>query len=563
MKILIKKIVIVIVLLCFFIATGKINAQNIKRKISFDKQYLNLPVQSDASWQVIDLIIEGDTVRSMDIKLADDKTDYWVYSDISMFNGKIGKIVLRDAKTTYRGFDLIYQDESFRDEATLYKERLRPQFHFTVDRGWSQDPVGLVYYDNEYHMFPLNSPYNTDGKNLHWGHAVSNDLIHWKELPIALYPDSLGAMWSGSVVIDHHNTSGFQKGDEKVMVAIYSASSQVQCLAYSNDRGRTWTKYENNPIIGDRSDIVGNEDVRDPRVFWHEESGKWVMVLFEGMGNSIFTSENLKNWNYQSHVYNSWECPELFELPVDNDPNNTKWVMYGAAGNYMIGNFDGEKFTMESGKHSYATGKFKSAFKHKGIFYASQTFNDEPNGRRIQLGWGILPAPGMPFNHMVTFPNELSLKTTDDGIRLFANPIREIKMLHKKKRILRDIKTTGNLLPKLDDELGNLLHIKAEFKLGPRHSYGVFGLRVNGFEVEYDARHNRLNHAFLDIKDRKIHVEILMDRTSVEVYGNHGRLYMADPHNTIDQPEQLELYNLWGEVHLSKLEVYELKSIWN
>jgi sucrose-6-phosphate hydrolase SacC (GH32 family) len=411
-------------------------------------------------------------------------------------------------------------------------------------------------------MFFQHCPYSWGQRNKHWGHAVSKDLIHWEELATALFPDSLGGIYSGSAVIDYKNSSGFQTGKEKVMVAVYSASSQVQCLAYSNDRGRTWTKYNKNPFIGDRRAIAGNNNIRDPRVFWHEPTKKWIMVLFEGMGNSIFTSDNLKDWQYESHTYNSWECPELFELPVDGNPENTKWVMYGAAGVYMIGHFDGKKFRIESGKHFYSTSNENSMFKHKGIFYASQTFNDAPDERRIQVGWGIVPAPGMPFNQMITFPNELSLRTTSVGIRLCANPIREIEMLHTKEKTLTNIRETGNLLSKLDGKLGKLLHIKAEFEMGPRDSYGVFGLRINGFEIEYDARHNRLNHTFLDIEDKKIYLEILMDRTSVEVYGNHGRLYLADAHNTVDQPQQLELYNLWGKVHLSKLQIYELKSIW-
>jgi len=156
----------------------------------------------------------------------------------------------------------------------------------------------------------------------------------------------------------------------------------------------------------------------------------------------------------------------------------------------------------------------------------------------------------------------LSLKTTANGIRMFANPIEEIELLHKKETVLTDLRDEQDLLNKLDGELGELLHIKAEFEMGARHSYGVFGLIINGFEIEYDARHNRLNDAFLDFEDGKITLEILMDRTSVEIYANGGRLYLSDPHNSSEHDKQLELYNLWGNVHLSKMEIYELDSIW-
>jgi fructan beta-fructosidase len=416
-------------------------------------------------------------------------------------------------------------------------------------------------------MFPLHYPYGWDEGRKGWGHAVSKDLIHWKELPMAIYPYDNNSIYSGSAVVDKNNTSGLQTGQEKVMVALHSLSDKpVQCLAYSNDRGMTWTNYSGNPVIGDRRAIVGNEDIRDPKVFRHEPTKKWVMVLFEGTGNSIFTSDNLKDWEYQSHIDDSWECPELFELPVDGNPENTKWVMYGAAGVYMIGDFDGKKFTMETGKHYYSTGKLNSAFKHKGIFYASQTYNDEPKGRRIQLGWGIVEFPDMPFNQMITFPAELSLRTTSEGIRMCANPIEEIETLHIKKFTLTDIRIGDDgrrdLLKELKVDLGRLLHIKAEFEMGPRKSYGVFGLRINGFEIEYDARHNRLNDAFLNFEDGKIYLQILMDRSSVEIYANHGRLYLADAHFSVNFPKQLELYHLWGNVHLSKLQIYELKSIW-
>ena len=551
---------------CAALSCGIARAQTAEREFVLEKRYLNLPVQNDAPYHEIDLIVDGETVRTLDIHLAVDRPDFWTFLDIGIFKGKTGVLAVKKPSSDTAGLKLIYQDDRLKDQDTIYKEKLRPQFHFTAKRGWIQDPVGLVFYDGEYHMFPLHCPYNWDEKSHHWGHAVSKDLIHWEELPTAMYPDKLGEMYSGSVVVDYDNSSGFQTGEEKVMVAAYSANSgetQVQCLAYSNDRGRTWTKYEGNPIIGDRRAIVGNEDIRDPRVFWHEPTKKWIMVLFEGMGNSIFTSDNLRDWHYESHTYNSWECPELFELPVDGDPDNTKWVMHGAARVYMIGDFDGKKFTMESGKYSYSTGKLNSDFKHKGIFYASQTYNDEPKGRRIHLGWGILPAPDMPFTQMITFPAELSLRTTTEGIRLCANPIEELELLHKGEMTLTDIREDKDLLPDLDGELGELLHIKAEFELGAKHSYGVFGLRLNGYEIEYDARHNRLNDAFLDIENGKICLEILMDRTSVEIYANNGRLYLSDPHNSVDHPRELELYSLWGGVHLSSLQIYELDSIWN
>ena len=558
---------------CIVFGCGKPVEQTRERskEMIIEKRYLNIPFQNEVDRQPMYLIIDEDTVRRLDTKLAIDTPDFWLFVDVGKYRGK--QVVLKATKVPpeSRGFDLIYQDDRIKDEDTIYKERLRPQFHFSTRRGTNSDPNGLVYYDEEYHMFYQHNPLY--GRGTHWGHAVSKDLIHWKELPIALYPDALGSCWSGSAVIDKNNTSGFQTGEEEVMIAFYTAHNrdiEVQCLAYSNDRGITWTKYEGNPVIGDRRDIVGNDDIRDPKVFWHDPTQKWVMVLFEGAGNSIFTSDNLRDWKYESHTDDFWECPELFELPVDDDPGNKKWVMYGASGTYMIGNFDGKKFTRESGKHSYCTGRFRpnapSGFRHKGSHYAAQTFNHSPDSRRIQLGWGIVFTPDLPFRHTKTFPTEFSLRTTNEGIRLFCEPIEEINTLHKKQHKLTNIKVSGgdkkNLLPDIKGDLGELLHIKAEFETGATTSYGLFGLVVNGYEIEYDYRHNRLNDAFLDVEDGKIYLEILVDRTMVEVFANHGRLYLADTHFSVDHPKQLDLYCFWGQAMLSNLEIYELDSIW-
>ena len=228
-----------------------------------------------------------------------------------------------------------------------------------------------------------------------WGHAVSKDLIHWEELSVVMVPDKLGSIFSGTAVIDYNNTSGFGKDGIPPMVAIYtvhSADNERQCIAYSLDKGRTFTKYEGNPVIDSKAKW-NIKDLRDPKVFWYQPAKSWVMVLFERDGNSIYTSANLKDWNYESHTTGFWECPQFFELAVDGNKNNKKWVMYGASGTYMIGKFDGKVFTPETGKYYYGN----------GALYAAQTFDNIPasDGRRIQIGWGRIQQPGMPFNSMM------------------------------------------------------------------------------------------------------------------------------------------------------------------
>lgn len=521
------------------------------KEFSIEKRYVNIPVQNKSPMQKMSLSINGTKVREFDIELAVAIPDFWIFMDLSAFQGKNAVLQAENVPVIATGFDMIYQDAAIQNEENLYKEKLRQQFHFSSKRGWNNDPNGLVYYGGEYHLFYQHNPYGWNWGNMHWGHAVSGDLIHWKELPDALYPDELGTMFSGSAVIDRNNTSGFQSGTQPPMVAIYTADGpemEVQCIAYSNDKGRSWTKYQGNPVIGDRRDIVGSRNIRDPRVFWHVPTNKWVMALFEGTGNSIFTSGNLKDWKYESHIQGFWECPELFELPVDGNPANRKWVMYGASGTYMIGDFDGRKFTMESGKHYY----------HRGVLYAAQTYNNTPNGRRIQIGWGRAPSPGMPFNQMMTIPAELSLRTTNEGIRLFAEPIEEISSVHKSEHMWNNITIEGDNKDLLVGIKGELLHIIAQFEI---KTASHFGLLVNGYRITYDMNHNLLNDGFLSPVDNKIFLEILVDRNSVEVFGNHGRLYLSAEHSSVDNPKGISLFSR-GATVLNKLKIHELRSIW-
>lgn len=522
------------------------------QKLVLTKRYLNLPVQNGAPRQKMTLTVEGALVRMFEIELAVGKPDFWVFMDVHSFQGKEAVLRAEQVPVGSTGFDMIYHDDSIKDESTFYQEELRQQLHFSSRCGWNNDPNGLVYYDEEYHLFYQHNPYGWNWGNMHWGHAVSEDLIHWQELPDALYPDEFGTMFSGSAVVDHSNTSGFKTGRENVLVAVYTADNpemQVQCIAYSNDRGRTWTKYEGNAIIGDRREIAGSRNIRDPKVFWHEPTNKWVMVLFEGTGNSIFTSDNLKNWEFESHINEFWECPELFALPVDGDHGNKKWVMYGASGTYMIGEFDGKTFTKESGKHYY----------HKSFLYAAQTYNNVPDQRRIQIGWGRVSSPGMRFNQMMTFPSELTLRTTNEGIRLFIEPIEEIQKLHQSAHYWDNVVIRGENDELLAGVNADLLHIKAHFEIMTGTN---FGLVVNGYRIQYDMNHNLLNDVFLSPEDNTIHLEILVDRNSIEIYTNHGRLYLADAYNSVDKVKHLKVFSR-DETLLKRLEIYELKSIWN
>ncbi|AQQ70986.1 Levanase precursor [Limihaloglobus sulfuriphilus] len=322
-------------------------------------------------------------------------------------------------------------------------------------------------------------------------------------------------------------------------------------------------KYEGNPVIGH---IRGSN--RDPRVIWHEPTKKWVMVLYvEENDMDFFTSTDLKKWTHTSRFKCFHECPELFELPVDGDEDNKKWVIYGAAADYLIGSFDGKEFKPE-------TKSLK--FNYGNAFYASQAFNNIPSedGRRIMMGWGRVPMPGMPYNQMVTFPIELSLKTTTDGIRMFAVPVEEIHNLHQKKHSWKN--ETINGVKSLSGIKGELFRINAHFKVDNAES---FALICREYEIKYDAKTRQVictgpendigpGHfsnpytAPLNSTDGNVSFEILVDRTMVEVFVNGGRYYFPMGTYLVDKEPVFKVISRGGNTRLKYLEIVELKSIW-
>ncbi len=533
------------------------------REIVLQKKYLNFPVKNDAEKRLISLIIDGKVVREFDIELAPDEPDFWVFLDISEFKNQ--ETILRIDKLhpeMSKGFDSIYQADTFRGRKNLYREKLRPQFHFTSRRGWNNDSNGMVYYDGEYHLFYQHNPYGWKWGNMTWGHAISKDIVHWTELKDAIHPDHLGTIFSGSAVIDVNNTAGFQTGDEKVIVCIYTSAGGTnpmskgqpftQSIAYSNDRGRTFKVYENNPII---DHISGGN--RDPKVIWHTPTGQWVMALYlDKKIMSFFTSDDLKSWEFQSKIECFHECPELFELPIDGNKNNKKWILYGGSGDYLIGDFDGKQFKSQTDEITFHYGN---------CFYASQTFNNIPreDGRRIQIAWGRVAMPGMPFNQMMLFPVTLRLQATEEGPRMFAEPICEIEKIHKRKRQWKNkiLRPGDNLLSKLS---GELFHIKAKLKIDS--NVQETGFIIRDVPVVYNVQKQQLSclkkNAFLEPLNGKIYLELLVDRTSIEIFGNNGRMYMPMGVILADKPKSLEIFTKGGNTKIESLEVYKLASVW-
>ena len=528
---------------------GDLYGQELIRSFRIDRQYLNYPVEMAQDRQMMIFALDGDTLTYSEIRLAGENVDYWVFTDVSAYKGKELSLIF-DAQAT--GIDKIYQSDRFAGEDSLYREALRPQFHFTPRVGWNNDPNGLVWFEGEYHLFFQHNPYETKWGNMHWGHAVSKNLIHWEELNDALYPDELGTMFSGSAVIDRNNTSGW---GENVMVAIYTADRsepmhEVQCVAYSTDRGRTFTKYEGNPVI-DSKEMWNSPQTRDPKVFWYEPDQAWVMALFELDGVSIYTSKDLKEWKYESHTMGFWECPKLFELAVDSDPNQTKWVMYGVDNSYMIGEFNGKVFSPEKGKYKVTY----------GLAHAAQTFNDVPDGRRIQIAWGRTQHPGMRFSQMMCFPTEITLRTTQVGVRVFHNPIKEVELLHKKNWNWSEL-SQEEANRNLQEIKPGPLHVKARLELKKDLSFNI-SYRGNPL-IKYNGYKGTLNDNYYPTSkpgEYLFDIELLIDASSFEAYIDGGRMYIT---GQIEAPADDSgiILKSGGDLRLHSLDVYEMSSIW-
>lgn len=538
---------LVLLTACFmqaFCALGESVSLKVNRK------YLNIPVSHKTERKQLTMTAKGDDTLSVVVRIAEGTPDYWVFKDVSRYKGKMLQLSYEGSGNALKN---IIQSDTIYGESMMYKEKNRPQFHFTARRGWINDPNGLVYHNGVYHLYYQHNPFEREWENMTWGHATSTDLLHWTEYDDVLFPDRLGTMYSGSAVFDERNTSGFGSEKHPPLVYAYTADRsdrEVQCVAYSLDGGMTLNKYKGNPVI-DSYDMWQTHDTRDPRLFWYEKGEHWVMVLNERDGHSIYTSSDLKSWTYQSHVPGFWECPDLFELSVDGNPDNTRWVMLGASNTYMIGRFDGKIFVPEGGKYRFCT----------GTIYAAQTISHAPDGRRIQIGWGRVAHPGMPFNGMMLLPTELTLKTTCDGIRMVSQPISEVKSLFQNVLTCTDVlgaAAANQTLASLEQK--DCLHMSFTLHLSHRTSAG---LSLSGRNIlDYDSNYNTINGQFYSSQDptsMDLTADVYIDRTCVEVFIDNGLYsYSMEWHDR--KPDG---FRFWGtNLTVSGLKVDFVRSIW-
>lgn len=456
----------------------------------------------------------------------------------------------------------------------LYNELYRPQFHYSPAGNWINDPNGLVYYQGEYHLY---NQYNPDANvwgAMHWSHAVSTDLVHWTNLPIALYPDAKGDIWSGSAVVDVNNSSGFFSNGAG-LVAIYTDANTVpqqQSIAYSSDRGRTWTKYANNPVIAN----PGLNDFRDPKVFWYAPTNRWIMIVAGGYVH-FYSSPDLKNWTLESTLTNyNTECPNLFALPIDGNSNNMQWVLSMGGVQYYLGSFDGHTFSTASGPFTVDYG---------ADFYAAQAWSNIPStdGRSIWLGWMNNTGydgqtPTYPWRGTMTEARSMTLQTFPEGVRLVQNPVVELAQLHGQHFSLtsQTISPGSNPLASIN---GDALDISATFTLGTASSFG-FNVRVAGSQqttISYNVSAGTLvvdrslsgvssfsssfatkHTAPLTPINGTISLRILVDRSSVEVFGNNGKVVITDQIFPDAGSTSLVLYATGGNVTLNSLDLYQM-----
>lgn len=433
-----------------------------------------------------------------------------------------------------------------------YAESLRPQFHFTSTTDWINDPNGLVYYEGEWHLYFQRAPGAINGAfEKSWGRAFSKDLVHWEQTKDdAILPSVDNSIWSGSAVVDWKNTSGFGKDGKPPLIAAYTRADEKnnsdQRLAYSNDKGRTWTVYEK-PILPHIHGIN-----RDPKLIWHEPTNQWVMALYMDRRHqfALFTSPNLKDWTHLQDITldHDDECPDFFPMYLDGDETKEKWVFTAANGRYVIGAFDGKQFTIETDSLESDRGT--------GAFYAAQTYSDAPDGRRIQIGW--LRGPhyeGMPFNQQLGFPLELSLKSTPRGPRLFKLPVKEIESLYLPEQ--------HHNIP---DIRGELFDIAVEFAPG---SSTETKLTVRGFPITYqnDGPNGALSawdrRVSLTPVDGRVKLRVLVDKTSIEIFANGGQIVMSGFFTPRAEDQGVELFQTPGTTEVKTIQIRQLRSAWN
>ena len=559
--------------------------------INTNQRYLLLPVEEVMPDVRVSMIVNNKEVNVADVRLAVNRVDYFIPLDLSDYAGK--NILLKfklGSNDPIRGklSAVCCKEMKLSDTFdTGNREKFRPVYHFSPLYGWMNDPNGMVYKDGEYHLFYQHNPYGSKWGNMNWGHAISKDLINWEHRPDAITPDAFGTIFSGSAVVDHNNTAGFGAG---AIIAIYTQNGdrQVQSIAYSTDNGRTFTKYADNPVL-----VSEARDFRDPKVFWYEGTKRWIMVLAVGQEMQIFSSPNLKNWTFESSFGkgqgahgNVWECPDLFELPVEGT-NEKKWVLLCSLGDgpfgdsatqYFVGTFNGKEFVNESPSKT----KWMDWGKDH---YATVTWSDAPDNRRIAIAWMsnwqyANDVPTSQYRSPNSVPRDLSLFTVDGETYLQSAPSPELLKLRDVSK-KRSFKVNGTRIIK-DMIAGNEGAYEIELTIENQHA-DIIGFRLYNdkgeeVDIQYDMKEKKfsmdrrksgdvgfnenfpmLTWTAIESGIDELKLRLFVDKSSVEAFGDGGRFVMTNQVFPSEPYTHIDFYSKGGAYKVDSFVIYKLK----
>jgi len=489
-------------------------------QLKVEKRFLILPISNSAEKRTVEITDEnGIRLHQFIVTLAGapEAADWWSFLDVQEYAGQTLTFHFSgDFPKSESLVAIIQNSDSVPRRESLYAERLRPQLRFSQMQGWNNDPNGMVFWNGEYHLFWQSNPVGLPWGNMYWGHAVSRDLVHWEELPLALRPFgndlpkekkvpsmAVGQCFSGCAVPAWDSGNGD-------LLAFFTDTAVGESLAVSHDSGRTWT-YEG---------LLVPHRGRDPQLNWFPETKTWLMSVYEEGDPSpeaakagkkveqmiaFYQSKDRKNWERTGEILDFYECPNLNRLAVDGDPANTRWVLWGANGMYVVGDFNGKTFVSEH------EGKLQV---HYGRFYASQCFSNTP-GRLIQIGWAQIPMDGKtPFNQGFTLPIELTLRTTPTGIRLFAEPVKELEVLRQEKREF----TSELALDSFGD--GQLYELEVSLDASTDGAL-IFGKNA----IHWNAATRQLDEMPLEPVDGQITFRVFIDRPMYEISAQKGAAY--------------------------------------
>jgi len=481
-----------------------------------------------------------------------------------------------------------------------YREQFRPQFHFSPKEKWMNDPNGLVYNDGIYHLFYQYHPKDMVWGPMHWGHAISENLITWEHKPIALFPDELGDIFSGSVVLDSSNSCGLGSKENPPLVAIFTyhlmegekagrTDYETQGIAYSLDNGDTWVKYNGNPVI----ENSGIKDFRDPKVFWHDESKQWIMSLVAGDHVKFYRSNDLKNWIYLSDFGKEsgahggvWECPDLFKLKVEGT-NEEKWILLisinpgapngGSGTQYFVGNFDGKKFTVEHNDIKWIDSGTDN--------YAGITYNNIPNNEHIFIGWMsnwfyAEKTPTKTWRGAMTLPRKLSLTKEDEHYFLNSNVINsfnnQVSTILEKEHINLDnpfnlkhqnfnqteIKFSTNLSKGIQLKFTNGKEDCLIFEMNPLKKEILLDRRKSGL-VNFENRFANSMHTIpYKVLDKEVNVRIIVDWSSIELFIDNGKYVMTEQIFPTEFYNSLQISSV-DAISIKKFTLSVIQSIWD